>query len=231
LITSTVFVLNPHLRKVNYHPLSSFEPVCQLTSAPVVIGVNGASPQRTLGDLVNSARANPGNLTMAGLPASPAQIGFEMLKRAANVELTFVPFPGDAPAINALLGEHVTSILAPYPAMAEQIKAGKLRALATASPARVEPLPDVPTMVESGYQGFEIDFWSGLFAPAKTPKEIVSRLEAWFSAAVRAPEIKPKLAAQGLLPVGLCGTDFGALLRKQYEENGRIIREANIKAE
>jgi tripartite-type tricarboxylate transporter receptor subunit TctC len=154
-----------------------------------------------------------------------------MLRRAAKVDMTFVPYPGGAPAITALLGDHVTAVLTDYAGVAEQLKVGRLRALATASPTRVELLPDVPTVAESGYKDYEVDLWFGLVAPAKTPKDAVSRLAGWFTAALQVPEVKAKLFAQGLYPVGMCGADFGAYLRKQFDEYGRIIREANIKAE
>jgi tripartite-type tricarboxylate transporter receptor subunit TctC len=106
--------------------------------------------------------------------------------------MTHVPFPGTGPTVNALLGQHITAVLAEYPAAAEQIRGGKLRALATGSPTRIEPLPDMPTVAESGYPGFEVDVWWGVFAPALTPKEIVSRLAASLASAVREPEIKAK---------------------------------------
>ena len=221
-----------HLRKLNYDPLTSFEPICNLVSYPTVIAVNSASPYRTLADLLDAARAKPGELALASIgPATAYQIAFELLKRAAKVDMTFIPYPGGAPALNALLGEHVTSLFRSYSTMAEQLKAGKLRALATWSRTRIEPLPEVPTVAESGYEDYEMDEWNGVLAPARTPKNVVSQLAEWFSAALQAPEVKPKLVAQGLYPVGMCGADFGALLRKQYDDFGRVIREANIKAE
>jgi tripartite-type tricarboxylate transporter receptor subunit TctC len=113
LNTQTPFIINALLRKVNYDPLMSFEPICHLVSERTVIVVNSASPYRTLGDLIGAARAKPGGLTGASLPASPSQFVFETLKRAVNVDITFVPYPGGAPAINALLGGHVTFMLTP----------------------------------------------------------------------------------------------------------------------
>jgi tripartite-type tricarboxylate transporter receptor subunit TctC len=139
---------------------------------------------------------------------------------------------------NLVIGAHLrklsydpTAVLAEYPAVAEQIGAGKLRALATGSPTRIEPLPEFLTVAESGYPGFEVDVWWGVFAPALTPKEIVSRLAASFASAVQAPEIKAKLFALGFYPVGVCGADFAAYLRREYDEYGRVIREGNIKDE
>jgi tripartite-type tricarboxylate transporter receptor subunit TctC len=232
LMAATDLLVSPHVRKVNYDLLAGFEPICALVNVPFVIAVNGASPYRTLADLLDAARAKPGDLTLAGFgPATASQIAFESLKRASKVDMTFVPYPGNGPAVNALLGEHVTSMLASYATVAEQLNAGKLRALATESRTRIELLPEVPTVAESGYRDYDVDYWLGILAPAKTPKGTVSQLASWFTAALQVPETKRKLVAQGLFPVGMCGADFAALLRKQYDEFGRVIRAANIKAE
>jgi tripartite-type tricarboxylate transporter receptor subunit TctC len=152
LIVTPPFVINPHLRKLNYDPLTNFEPICNLVQSPSFIVVNSASPYHTLDDLLSAARAKP-DVTLAGAgPGTSSHIAFEMLKRAAGINMTFVPFPGDAPAVNALLGEHVTSASAPYSGVAEQLKAGKLRALAVSGRERVESFPNVPTIVESGFK-------------------------------------------------------------------------------
>jgi tripartite-type tricarboxylate transporter receptor subunit TctC len=232
LVIANSFVINPNLKRLNYDPLTSFEPICFLTRSPNVLVVNTSSPYRAVADLLNAARVKPGTLTLASVgPATTQHIAIEVLKRVANVNMIYVPYPGDAPAVSALLGEHVTSAMVTYPAAAEQLKAGKLRALATASRSRIEPLPDVPTVAESGYQDYEADTWFGVVAPAKTPAETISQLAGWFSSAVQATETKPKLIAQGHFPVAICGADFAAHLRKQYDDYGRVIREANIKTE
>jgi tripartite-type tricarboxylate transporter receptor subunit TctC len=232
LINSPDSLVVPHLRRLHYDPLTSFEPICYLVRAPLVIVVNTASPYLTLANLLDAARAKPRDLTVASFgPASVHRLAFERLKRAAGVDMTFVPYPGIAPAVNALLGEHVNSVVGTYSTVSEQLNAGKFRALATASRTRIEPLPEVPTVAESGYDDYDVDFWLGLFAPAKTPKEIISQLADWFGAATQAPEVRPKLVAQGLYPVEIRGVDFAALLLKQYDDFGRVIREANIKTE
>jgi tripartite-type tricarboxylate transporter receptor subunit TctC len=231
LLAQTPFIINALLRKVNYDPLTSFEPICNLVNEYTVIVVNGTSPYHTLGDLIGAARAKPSELTGASLPASVSQFVFDTLKRAANVDMTHVPFPGQAPAINALLGGHVTFIVSPYSGVSEQLKAGRLRALATPSQTRIEVLPDVPTIAESGFSALDGDIWNGLVAPAKTPKEEISQLIGWFAAALRVPEVGEKLAGLGQHPLALCGADFGAFIRKQYDDYGRAIREANIKSE
>jgi tripartite-type tricarboxylate transporter receptor subunit TctC len=232
LIAAAPFLINPQMRKLNYHPLTSFEPICHLVSSPTLIVVNGTSPYRTLADLIEAARARPGALTLASIgPGSPFSLGFEMLKLAAKVDMIFVPYPGNAPAVNALLGGHVTAMFGTYPNVAEHLKAGTLRALAAGARTRMEPLPDLPTVAESGYKDYEVDAWFSAFAPAKTPQETIAQLARWFTAALAAPEMRAKLVAQGLYPVGLCGAEFAAQLRRQYEEYGRIIRDANLRAE
>jgi tripartite-type tricarboxylate transporter receptor subunit TctC len=231
LLTATGVVISPHLRKVNYDPVESFAPICRLTSTPLVLAVNGASPHRSFGEFVAAARAKPGTLTVAGVPATISQIAFEMLKRDVRLDLTFVPYPGGAPAVTAVLGGHVTAFLLPYAGLSEQIRAGQLRVLASASRGRTDALPNVPTLAEAGYHGSVVDFWNGVFAPAKTPEDTSARLAAWFADAMKVPGIESKLAIQGFYPAALCGADFAALVRAQHEQFGSVIREANIKAE
>lgn len=232
LFVANPFVINPNLRKVAYHPLTSFEPICQLVSAPTLIVVNSASPYRSLSDLLDDARKRPGQVTMASIgPGSPFHLGAEALKRAAKAELTFVPYTGNALAVNALLGQHVTSMFGTYANVAQQLKAGTLRALAAGTRSRSEALPDLPTVAELGFKDYEVDAWFGVLAPAKTPKETVAQLAQWFTAAMQVPEAREKLLVQGLYPVAACGDQFAAHLRRQFDDYGRVIREANIKGE
>ena len=232
LFAANTFVINPHLRKVNYDPVTSFEPICLLVTAPTLIVVNSTSPYRTLAELLDAARAKPGTITLGSIgPGSPYQLGFERLKLAAKVDMTFVPYPGNGPAVNALLGNHVTMMFAAYGNVAEHLKAGRLRAIAAGTNTRIEMLPDLPTVAESGFKDYEVSAWFGTFAPAKTPKDPVAQLAGWFSAAMQRPEVRAKLDVQGLIPAGICGADFSAYLRNQFEDYGRIIRAANIKAQ
>jgi tripartite-type tricarboxylate transporter receptor subunit TctC len=229
LIATPEFVINPYLRKLNYDPLTTFTPVCYLARSPQLFVVNSESPYRTLDDLLNAARAKPDELTLASAgPASSTHIAFETLKHLANVKMSYVPYQGSGPAVNALLAKHVTSVLASYPNVVEQVKANTLRALATASPTRIKQMPNVPTVAESGFKDYESEIWFGVMAPANTPNVIVSQLAAWFTAALQAPAIQPKLETLGLLTVGLCGADFDAFIHKQYEKYGRALRETNF---
>jgi tripartite-type tricarboxylate transporter receptor subunit TctC len=232
LIISPSFVVLPHLRKLNYDPLTDFAPVCELAEFPPLIVVNSQSPYRTLTELIDAAHARPGALTLGTVgPATSSQMAFEMLKRAANVDMTFVPFTGYTPAIQALLSDQITAALADLTTLQGQLQSGKLRALATTAHRRAAPLPNVPTVAEFGYKDFAVEFFGGVVAPAMTPKEKVSQLIGWFTAAMRSSEIEKKFAALGFFAGGECGVNFAAILREQYDEYGRIVRDAHLKHE
>jgi tripartite-type tricarboxylate transporter receptor subunit TctC len=230
LVNSNGMMISSKIRKVNFDPLTSYEPICYLVSSPQVIVVNSDSPYRTLADLIDAARARPGELSIASVgPLTTQHIAIEKFKRLAGINLTYVPFTGGAPAINALLGGHLTAVFQNYSEVGEQLNAGKLRALATPSASRIEPLPNLPTVAESGYPNFAAEVWFGLVAPAKTPKETMSLLIEMFSGALQAPEVKAKLVVQALYPNARCGTDFATHLQHQSDEYARVIRELDLK--
>jgi tripartite-type tricarboxylate transporter receptor subunit TctC len=232
LINNNGMIISAILHKVNYDPLTSFEPICYLVTTPQIVVVHAASPYRTLAELVDAARTKPAELSIASVgPNTTQHIGIERFKRLAQANLTYVPYPGGAPTVNALLGAHVSSAVLNWSEIGEQLTAGKVRALATMALRRIEPLPDLPTVAESGYKDFETDVWFGLVAPARTPKATVAQLIDWFSAALLAPEVKAKLAAQALYPNPRCGADFDAHLRRQSELFTRLVRELNLKTD
>ena len=149
LINAPFLLIGPHLQKLNFDPLASLDPVCHLVSSPGVLAVNAASHYRTFADLMKAVRARPGEMTFASAgPGTTHQIGFEKLKRDSGLDFIYVPFSGGGPAINALLGNHVTAVLAEYAPLSEHLKAGTLRPVAVTSTARVPSLPDVPTIGE-----------------------------------------------------------------------------------
>jgi len=229
LLVANSFVANPPLKRASYDPTGSFDPVCYLAATPMVLVVLGSSRYRSLNDLIAAARAKPGELAFAsGGPGSSLHVAIEVLKRAANINITYVPYGGTAPAINALMGNHVAAVWADYSTVVSQLASGTLRALVTTSRTRVEALPDVPTLIETGISNYEADIFYGIVAPAKTPPEIINQLSAMFLSALKAPDMKPKLAQQGLFPVGICGAEFGAYLQRMVDDYTRIIREANI---
>jgi tripartite-type tricarboxylate transporter receptor subunit TctC len=229
LITAPYLLIAAHLRRLSFDPLAAFDPICHLVSSPGVIAVNSTSPYRTLADLLDAARVKGRELTFAAAgPGTVHHIGFEMLRQAANVDMTFVPYPGGSPAISALLGGHVTAVLAEHAALAEYIKSGRLRAIAATARTRIDALPHLPTVAET-YNHYELDFWWGLFAPAGTPNQVTSQFADSYTAAIRDPMINIRLIGHGFTPVATCRGDFAALLRKQYEHYGRVVRDANLK--
>ena len=133
-------------------------------------------------------------------PASAQHIAFEQLKLLAKVNMVFVPFNGNAPALNSLLGGHVGAVMSNYAEAVEHVNGGKLRALAVGGKTRLEPWPNVPTVAEQGIRDYAVEVWYGLITPAKTPKDRVAELSKWCAEAMRAPELKPKWDLQGLDP-------------------------------
>lgn len=231
LEVANAFVINPNLRaNMPFDPFS-LEPVCLFANSPQVMAVNSTSPYRSFADFIAAAKAHPGEFSYASVgPATTPHITGEMLRRVAQINLNYVPFPGGAPAVNALLGGHVTAAMANLSEVMEHVAAGKLRPIVTSAGTRLREMPDVPTLKESGFD-LEASAWFGVVAPPKTPVDVVERLSGQIKAASQAPDVQTKLAAQGLYPSGLCGADFGAHLRGQYEMYGKIIRDVNMKAE
>ena len=164
LVNTNGMIINSILRKVNFDPQTSFEPICHLVSSPQVIVVKAKLPYRTLADFVGAARAKPAELSLASVgPNTTQHIAIERLKRRAEIDLTYAVC-GRSTGHYALLGGHVTAVPHNYRKVGEPVKAGKLRALATMSPNRIEPRPDVPMVAETGHRDFETDVWFGLVA-------------------------------------------------------------------
>ncbi|HWP26140.1 MAG TPA: tripartite tricarboxylate transporter substrate binding protein [Xanthobacteraceae bacterium] len=232
LLTADPFVINPNIRaSVPYDPFA-FEPLCLLVTSPQVLVVNAESPYRSVASLVMAAKARPGELTYAAVgPGTSQHIAGEMFKRAAEINMVYVPFTGGAGVVTSILGGHVTAALVNYNEVLGHIEVGKLRPLAVASHSRFAELPAVPTLNELGYRTVDATAWFGVFAPPRTPREMLGLLIAQFRSAVMAPDVKSKLEALGLHPVGACGNEFDAYLRRQHDHYARIVREANIRVE
>jgi len=231
LFTNNALLLVPHIRKVDYDPFSSLSSICKIATTPTIVVVNNASPYRTLGDLIGAARAKPGELTFGAFPGALSQVTWEMFLHRANIQMTLVPFNGTLPQVNALLGQQIDAAIIEYPTVEGLLKSDKLRVLASTSAARVDWLPDVPTIAELGYKDFEIELWYGAFAPAHTPQQIIAKFTDWFAKAAQAPQVRSKLLTDGIETSAVCGAPFVAYLQKRFDEYGQVIREANIKAD
>jgi len=233
LLVENPFVLSAVLHpSVRYHPVDSFEPLCYVADTPAVLAVNSKSDIRSIDDFLKAAKAKPGAVTYGSTgPASIVHIAGELLRRDAKVDLTYVPYPGSPPAMNAVLSGHVTAVIANYSDLRAQIDAGGLRPIAIPSAKRVPSLPDVPSLGELGYKDIEASVWFGFVAPKGTPKEIVSEFIKQLTAAMELPDIKEKVKGQGLFASVSCGAPFGAFLADQHKKYIAFAREFDIKGE
>ena len=228
---SSGMTVNPQIYKKLSYQLSDFTPVTMLTSAPLILVVNPAHQRtasvKTLADLVSAARTRPGELLYgSGGPGNITSLGFEMLGTQAGFKATHVPYKGTGAAQFGLLGKEVDAML-DTPLSVPQVKAGKLSALAVTGARRWRDLPDVPTIQESGYKGFDITFWLALMAPAQTPPGVIDAIHAALSSIRDSPNLVRQLQVHG--DVELMGPlEFGARIRAESMAWGEVIRRENI---
>ena len=217
--------------KLPYDPVKSFAPVAWVADVPNVLVVPSASPARSLTEFIATARARPGRLTFSsGGNGSAAHITFEYLKLRAKVFMLHIPYRGTAPSINDLISGQVDSTFTGAPAVLTHIKSGRLRALAVSSRRRIPALPDVPTVAESGYPGFEADQWYGVVAPAGTPAEVVARLNAEINKALLLPDVAQQLATEGAVPMPGTPQAFGALIVREIPRWAEVVKAGNVTA-
>lgn len=227
LLIANGFVVNAAVKRAN---LAAFEPVCNLASTPMPLVVKSTSPWNTVQQLVAHAKANPGKVTFAsGGPLTSLHIAIEVLRLATGIEINYVPYGGTAPAINTLMGDHVQAVWADYPTVVSHLKSGTLRALVTTSPKRIDALPGVPTLTETGLAKYEAEIFYGVVVPAKTPQTASRSLADMLTAAMQTSDIQSKYPQQGLFPAGECGAAFGNFLRNITADYERIIQQAGIK--
>jgi tripartite-type tricarboxylate transporter receptor subunit TctC len=215
-----------------YDAVKSFEPVILIGTAPLVLAVNASSPLRTAKDLVEAARAKPGSISFATAGnGTSTHIGAEMLASLAGVKFTSVPYRGSGPAVTDVMAGHVPAILDTALIVGSHVKAGKLRALAVASPTRIDSMPDVPTAIEAGLPAFEIGSWQAIFAPAGTPKEIVERMNREIAAVMKLPDVKARFDELGFGGGGGAPSQLADLQRADIAKYAKVIKDANIKPE
>lgn len=226
-------VLSPHLGKVPFDPNKDVTPVASVMYSPVLILATPASNEKDFKDLLATARAKPGAIRWSTSgQASLGHILLEQLKAAAKVDITHVPYKGGGQQItDAIGGQFEILSVNSSPAVVQQIKAGKLRALAVGAPARVESLPDVPTLAELGYPAANLTSLFGIFAPGGTPPAIVERLNAEINKALAMPEVRGKLVAGGNVATGGTAASFARQIAQDSANNARIIQAAGIKAD
>ena len=223
--------VNPALySSMPFDPLKDFAPIALISSQPLILVVNASSPHKTLKDLVDAAKAAPGRINMASSSnGTIGHIGGELFQRRAGIKMTHVPYKGAGAAVTDLMGGSVDCFFGNTQAVGGLVTSGRLRPLAVTSPQRLANFPDVPTVAELGYPGFEASTWSGLVAPAGTPAAIVQRLNAEANKALGTSEMKAKLHEDGSTPLGGTPPQFVEFIRKEHAKWGAAVREAGIK--
>jgi tripartite-type tricarboxylate transporter receptor subunit TctC len=230
---STGFVVNPSLyAKVPYDPIKDFAAVSLVAVSPNVVVVNPSVPAKTLPELVQLIRDNPGKYSFAGPGVgSTPHLGGELFRLAFKLDLIHVPFTGAAPAVQATIGGHTPIAFTALPSSLSAIQAGQVRALGVAATERASQIPDVPTFAEQGVKDEEADTLTGMVAPAGTPKEIVDLLSREIAKSVARPDIKERLAVLGFKGVASTPEEFGARIKLEIEKWGKVVHDANLRIE
>ena len=229
--TSPNIVINHGLHpKLNYDALRDFAPISQWVSFSNLLVVNPSMPVNSVQELIDYARSRPGQINYGSSGnGATTHLGMELLKVMTGIDIVHVPYKGSAPAMADLLSGQVSLMLDAGATSNRQIKAGKLRVLAVTGSTRSVLNPEVPTIAESGVPGYDSSVWIGLFAPAGTAPEIIEQLYATISQVLKKSEVRTKLLAQEMEPVGSTPAEFGALVKSELDKWLKVIKAANVK--
>jgi tripartite-type tricarboxylate transporter receptor subunit TctC len=235
LLMATVgtHAINPNLyARIPYDHVKDFAPVVLVAGVPNVLEVTTSLPVHSVADLIKLAKEKPGQINFASSGSGTSiHLSGELFKTMAGVDMTHVPYKGSAPAITDLIGGQVQVMFDNLPSSLQQIKAGKLRAIAVTSAQRAPALPDIPTIAESGLPGFEATSWFGIVAPAGTPPTIIARINADVNQWLQSPEAKEKLLAQGAVAAGGSPEQFAAYIHTETEKWARVVKASGAKVD
>ena len=233
LCNASIFVINPYImQRVPFDVIKDFTAVVNLGQVPLIVAAHPAVPANSLKDFVAVAKANPARYAFAtsGI-GSAGHLTVEMLRREAGLDMLIVPYKGTGPALTDLIGGQVHVMADPMPSSYPHVRGGRLKALAQTGKQRAPFLPDVPTVAESGFAGFEMVSWYGFWGPAGLPAEVVRTLAAETAKAVQAPLVLERLASQGFIPDGSGPTAFLAYIKAEMAKYEKVVKEAGIKAQ
>jgi tripartite-type tricarboxylate transporter receptor subunit TctC len=233
MATAGILTVIPHLQaKLPYSVERDFAPVSLVASVPSVLVVHPSMPVKSVKDLVALAKAKPGaiNYASTGNGTLP-HLAAEFFKQQAKIDMVHVAYKGSAPATTDLLGGNVQVFFGNMLSVIEQVRAGRLRALAVTSLQRQGVAKEIPTLAESGFPGFEAGTWFGLMAPAATPREVIARLHADIVRAVRQPDVEKQLAGQGATTIGNTPEQFAAYIRSESAKWAKVLAASGVKAD
>ena len=231
LINSSAHTVNPSLyAHLPYDTLKDFVEVAPLAATPNVLVVNPSSPIKTLAEFIAEAKAKPGQINFASAGVgSGTHLNLEKFKLIAHIDVTHVPYKGTPEVVTDIIGGRVGAYFAPVSATLAFIQSGKLRAIAVSSIKRSSQLPNVPTMAESGVPGFDFALWFGMWAPARTPSAIVDKISSDTARALASPDVRDQLGKLSMDAMNMTRKEFSAYVRKEIEDNAKIMRAAGIK--
>ncbi|MEN3296735.1 MAG: putative tricarboxylic transport rane protein [Burkholderiales bacterium] len=218
--------------KMPYDTVKDFTPVTLVASVPNILVVPPSLPVNSVKDLIAYLKAHPDKANFASSGSGTSiHLSGELFKIKTGVAMTHIAYKGSPPALTDLMGGQVQLMFDNLPTSLPYVKAGKLKALAVTTAKRIPALPDVPTVAESGFPGFETGSWFGLFAPAGTPKEIIARVDAEVRKMVQSPELREKLIQQGAEPVGMGSEEFAAHVKSELAKWGEVVKASGAKAD
>ena len=227
--TSTHVIAPAAYAKVNYDPVKDFEPITLVASTPYLLVLHPGVKANNLKEFIALAKSQPGKLNYASAgTGSTTQLAMEMLNRAAGIDMVHIPYGGNGPAGAATLGGQVQALFGSMPAVLPHAQAGRLRAIAVGTAQRSPALPNVPTVAESGFPGFEVSLWLGFFAPKGTPKPILTRLQKELTDIAGNAEMKAQFEKNGASAVTNTPAEMTALMKTELEKYGKVIKAAGI---
>ena len=230
--SATILAVNPLLTKVNYNFARDFAPITQLGSQPHLMVVHPSMPVNSVREFVNFAKGKSARINYASSGnGGPAHLGGELFKIVSGVDMTHIPYKGAGPAVIDLVGGQVQMGIISIASTIQHVRGNRLRALAVSSPKRVAVVPDLPTIAENGYPGFEVRSWYGLLAPSGAPAALVDKLNASVAGVLRQPDVIARLVIDGAEPGGDTPAEFAAYIRSEVERWSKVVKSAGIRAD
>jgi tripartite-type tricarboxylate transporter receptor subunit TctC len=232
LLISASYTVNPSVYKLTFDPVNDITPIIQISGGPYVVAVHPSVKANTLAEFVELAKKQPEKLAYGTSGSgSIMHVASEYFLDAAKIKVLHVPYKGTGPALQDTIGGQVQLIFGAIPATLPHVKAGRLRALAVTTSKRVAAAPDLPTVAESGYPGYEVTNWHGLVGPKGLPKEVVERLNREINALIRSEDMKKHMETEGLEPAGGSPARFGEILKSEAARWAKVVQQAGIKIE
>lgn len=227
--SQTTQAVVPAIYKTNYDTAKDFTGVTEIARSPMLLVVHPSLPVKNAAELIKLAKSRPGQLSYGAASGGTPHLAGELFRLSAGIELLFVPYKGEGPALADAMGGQISMVFSNLPVAMPHARSGRLRALAVTSPKRVPTANEYPTVAESGLPGYEAETWFGLFAPSATPRDIVNKLYSEIAAALNNADARAKMASQGLFVVASTPEQFAVLLKSEMPRWAKVVKDANIK--